>query len=47
MVCFCKKYSVFGKIFSKTLDKRVKWVYNDTDNETNEVAYGNGKKTKD
>jgi len=42
-----KKCSVFGKIFSKTLDKAAKWVYNDTDNEINEVADGNGKKTKD
>ena len=28
------------------LDKEEKWVYNDTENENCEVAYGNGKKTK-
>ena len=43
---FIEKYSDFGKIFLKTLDKLREWVYNDTDNEFCEVAYGNGKKTK-
>ena len=41
-----KKYSDFGKIFLKTLDKREQWVYNDTDKEKNEVTYGYCKKAK-